>query len=37
MSDRQAAEKIEGNYWKVESRKRCTKTVRGEVADKLLL
>jgi len=29
MSDRQAAEKIEGNYWKVESRKRCSKRVRA--------
>jgi len=35
MSDRQAAEKIEGNYWKVESRKRCTKRVRKEAAVKL--
>jgi len=29
MSDRQAAEKHEGNYWKVESRKRYTKRVRA--------
>jgi len=35
MSDRLAAEKIEENYWKIESRKRCTKGVRKEAAVKL--